>query len=184
MKPIFIPAVLALTTIVLAPLAQAENYVGLSIGRSKQEFNSNLKLDDTEASWKLYGGYNFTRNFGFEAGYVAHGSADERWPEGWMRSKGRSTYVAGTATLHLSEQFSLTGKLGVADNRTKFIYSAYGYTGTFANTHGMAGVGVSWKLAPSLSAVAEYEHFGKLYRGYGGQNIKASSLSIGVRKSF
>lgn len=177
MKPFLIPAVLALT--LLSPLAQAENYVGLNVGRSEQQFNTAPKFDDHAAAWKLYGGYNFTRNIGVEAGFAAHGKAEL----GYATSRASSLYVAATATLPLTEQFSLSGKVGVADNRTKFDYVEFGNTGTYAQAHGMAGVGASYKFAPSLSAVVEYEHFGKAVRQYG-YNMKLNTVSVGVRKSF
>lgn len=185
MKRHSILAALAIT--LLSPLAAyAENYAGASIGRSEHKFD--WTDDDASAtSFKLYGGHNFTRNFGVEAGYAAHGKWSMTNGDFGASTRVASLYVAATATLPVTEQFSLTGKLGVADNRMKYRNSHAGQAGytspTYTRTHAMAGIGASYAFAPGLAGVVEYEHFGKTSTG-GGNHMKVHSLSLGLRKSF
>lgn len=170
---------LASTSAAAAPLSeQGKAYAGFNLGKSEHTFSYGAP-DKSDLAWKLYGGYQFTDTFGVEAGYVAHGEVSTGW-EG--RSKASTLYVAGTATVPLSAQFALIGKLGVADNRHKGSYP--GWSGpTTVKASPMAGVGVTYAFAPSLTGVVEFEHFGKIY-GRDSINAKASTLSVGVRKSF
>lgn len=186
MKTFFNPALLALTAAFAAAVpftAHAENYVGLSVGKSEQKLSAGeFKFDKRDTAWKVYGGHKFNETFGVEAGFVSHGEVRRTIAAGEWNSDASTVYVAATATLPLAGGFSLTGKLGIADNRQK--YGSGGWESpTSVTTKAMAGVGASYKFTPTVSGVVEYEHFGKVYNYYG-TSIKANTLSLGVRKSF
>jgi OOP family OmpA-OmpF porin len=47
----------------------------------------------------------------------------------------------------------------------------------------MIGVGMSYKVAPGVDVIAEYQDFGKIVK-FDGADIKAHVVSVGVRYSF
>lgn len=182
---IIIAAIAALA----APLAaQADNaYIGANVGRAEQKMSVQDVASDKESStgFKLYGGFDYTKNYGVEVGYVDFRKVEKSALGYGVSSKPESIYVAATGTLPLNEQFSLFGKLGVAVNHTKINVWEPGYTGetTKTQTNAMIGVGASFALNKNVSFVAEYENFGKVAKE-NGDSIKADMLSVGVRYKF
>jgi OOP family OmpA-OmpF porin len=182
---IIIAAIAALA----APLAaQADNaYVGVNVGRAEQKLSVQDVASEKESatSFKLYGGYDYTKNFGVELGYTDFRKVEKSALGYGISSKPESIYVAATGTLPLNEQFSLFGKLGVAFNHTKVNAWEPGFSDSTTNnkTNAMIGIGASFALDKKISFVAEYENFGKIAED-GGDSIKADMLSVGVRFKF
>ena len=165
-------------------LAHADGgYAGLSIGSAEQkknfEFSSTniSRTKDTTTAFKLLAGYQFNPMFGVEAGWVHHGSSDLPLSGRIASLKPESFYAAGTATVPLGNQFSLFGKLGLANHRTDIDGSSK------TNTQAFAGVGLSYAFTQTVSGVVEYEDFGKVADE---QPITAKSrvVSVGLRVAF
>lgn len=165
----------------LSPLAAhaAETYAGVSAGEADQEVDMTiLKSSDKTTAFKLYGGYRFTKHFGLEGGLVQHGKATLPLSGTIMTSKPRSFYVAATGSIPLTEQFSLTGKVGASYNRTKS--NNFGFNSrSLSNTSWMAGVGVALKFTPTITGVVDYERFDKLLDRY-----ESTVVSAGVQFAF
>ena len=85
-----------------APPAAAQMYLGLGAGAAR--------TDTHQTSYKLYGGYQFSPNWGLELGYNDLGR--------YLGARSESWTLAGTGTLPVTNNWSLLGKLGVAANRT------------------------------------------------------------------
>lgn len=182
MKPISIPAALVLTLLSSVTVHAAENYAGVSVGRSDQKFNMPSYVDESDTAFKLYGGHKFNRHFGVEAGYVMHGESKSHLPGYQASTKASSLYLAGTATLPLTEKFAVTGKLGIADNHVQY-NNPYSEKVTVSHTGVMGGIGASYAFTQTIAGVVELEHFRKpLKHGRGTNEI--TSLTMGVRKSF
>ncbi|MBA5606986.1 outer membrane beta-barrel protein [Duganella sp. FT3S] len=181
---IIIAAIAALA----APLAaQADNaYVGANIGRAEQklEIPSGTGTENT-TGFKLYGGYNYTNNFGAEVGYVDFRKVEGSDSGYGASSKPSAIYAAATGTLPLNAQFSLFGKLGVAYNHTTIEAWLPGqfYSTSKNKTQAMIGIGASFALDQKITFVAEYENFGKVAE-QNSLNVKADLLSVGVRVKF
>lgn len=171
-----------------APLAaQADNaYVGANIGRAEQKISVDASsIKENTTGFKLYGGYDYTKNFGVEVGYVDFRKVEKSVGVIGASSKPESIYVAATGTLPLNAQFSLFGKLGVAYSHTEVKAWEPGFSATTTKnqTNAMIGVGASFALDKKISFVAEYENFGKVAKE-GGDSVKADLLSVGVRYAF
>ena len=180
--------VIALIAALAAPLAaHAEGaYVGGNIGRAEQKAHiDGFSVKESTTAYKLYGGYNYTKNFGAEVGFVDLREAEKSGNGARISSKPQSLYVAATGTLPLDEQFALFAKVGVARNHVKLAGSGlgYNYSGSENRTAPFIGVGASYALNKNVSFVAEYENFGKVAKD-GKDNIKADFLSVGVRYAF
>ncbi len=186
MKKFALIAVVAALAIPFA--AQAEgSYLGVNVGSAKQKASVNgASGSERDTAAKIYGGYNFDKNFGIEAGYADFGNAKKSYSNGDSFSiKSHAFYVAGTATAPINDQFAVFAKLGVTANRSKIDVTSNGVSGnaTKNNTDVIVGVGASYAINNQLSAVAEYENFGKVAKGNGG-DIKAEMYSVGLRYKF
>ena len=163
----------------LAPVAaHAENYLGVSAGRSDQKFTvfNEVELKDKTTAYKVFGGHQFTQYVGIEAGYVDMGEGESNG----ATARPRSAYVAATGTLPLTESFALTGKAGAASSRTEIKDV---FTRTEKNTGLMLGVGATFAITPTMLAVVEYENFGKVI-DENEYDHKVNVLSAGLRFKF
>jgi OOP family OmpA-OmpF porin len=162
-------------------------YVGAGVGSSRasdagsigsaldanlatQGIASGTTLDSTDTAWKVFGGYQFNKYFGVEGGYnrlgrfsansvVAGGSGSGTW------EANRTWTLAGTGTLPITDQLSLTGKAGAAYSKAELDYSATGAGGTFgisqsaSHTEPVVGLGLKYDLDRHLALRGEWEHF-------------------------
>jgi len=127
------------------------------------------KTKDT--AYKLYGGYQFTPNWGVELGYNDLGNKysikglDAGIPYG-ATYKLTSWYVAATGTLPIQGGFSLIGKLGASGNKTSGgDVCALGVCeglGSESKTDIMVGVGAQYTFTKGWAARLEYENYGKM----------------------
>ncbi|MBA5639407.1 outer membrane beta-barrel protein [Duganella sp. LX20W] len=178
----------AIAAAVAAPLAaQAQNaYVGANIGRAEQKFDipSGSGTENT-TGYKLYGGYEYTKNVGAEIGFVDFRKVEGSESGYGASSKPTAIYAAATGTFPLNAQVSLFGKLGLAYNRAKIEAWLPGqfYSTTKNKTNAMIGLGASFALDQKITFVAEYENFGKVAE-QNDLSVKADLLSVGVRVKF
>ena len=164
----------------IAPVAaQAESYVGNSIGRGEQKLSGDFSAKDHATTYKFFGGYQFSTTFGIEAGWADLGKAEAIVAGGPATMHPRSLYVAATGTYPLAEGFALTGKIGAARTRTTLSFDI----DKKGNTSLLLGVGGTYAITPTVLAVVEYEHFGKIVDEDFG-SLKANVLSAGVRFKF
>ncbi len=147
--------------------------------------SASTTADETDTGWKLFGGYQFTRNWGVEFAYVDLGKAtvnsrgtvagvtdvyrSEATAKGWS--------LAGVGTVMVSDTFGLFGKLGAfrwdLDTKCSLVTNATG-TGTCAATTGPGagpanrsasgtdltyGVGLKYNLTKQASLRVEWEQF-------------------------
>ncbi len=181
-------ASLLVTAFVLPVAAQAQtqpqgqSYIGANIGESSMKLSVDGVGSDTDnnTAYKLYAGYQANKNLGFEAGFVDFGKS--AIGSGITRTSAdtKSVYVAATGTLPMTDQFSLFGKAGVAQNRTRV--SAFGDSDSDNRATVMFGVGAAYSFTPKLAVVAEYEDYGKVAKD--DVNLKARLLSVGMRYKF
>ena len=94
-------------------------------------------------------------------------------------------YAAATGTLPLNAEFSLFAKVGVTQNHTKAKLNLIGFSASESKnkTAALFGIGAAYNFNKNLSAVAEYENFGKTM-SQDGMKLKADLLSIGLRYKF
>jgi OOP family OmpA-OmpF porin len=173
-------------------VAQAEGaYIGANVGRTQQKLSADNagSVKENATGFKLYGGYEFAKNFGAEVGYVHFGKGEWSVNNGVnsasLSAKPTAFYLAATATLPLNEQFSLFAKAGVARNSTKVNGTLNGASAsdTVERTGAMFGLGAAYNVTKNVAMVVEYENFGKAV-DEGGVNLKADIVSVGVRYKF
>jgi OmpA-OmpF porin, OOP family len=184
---VFLGAALAL------PLTAQANgaYVGANIGHATQKLSADGvgSTKESDTGYKLYGGYEFTKNFGVEVGYVDLGKDSASGSDGINTAsfsiKPKAAYLAATGTLPMNEQLSLFAKAGVSANRTELnaTFNGASDSSTEKRTTAMFGIGVAYNFSKNCAVVGEYENFGKVIKEDGAE-LKADMLSLGVRYKF
>ena len=167
---------------VAAP-AFAQGYIGGGFGSSKLAGidGGGITGGNTNKSQvKVYGGFQFTPNWGVEAQFSDLGKRDILFNGVAAGSVKVSQFsIAGTGTLPLSSGFSLLGKLGVSANRV----NGSGGIESRSATSALIGVGVSYNITPALSARLEYEDFGTVAK-FNPPTVRANAYSISLKYAF
>ena len=170
--------------------AHAEGpYVGVGIATANHTYNlgggaTNINSDGYKASGKLFGGYDFDKTWGVEAGYTdfrkSHANYTLNNAAGRADSDGHSFYVAGKATAPLNEQFSVFGKLGAARNKSTLSTTNAALNRDESKTEVYAGIGGQYNLSKQVALTLEYERYGKS-KDFG---AKADVWTVGARYNF
>jgi len=185
--------------------ASAQFYVGAGVGSSKASGADGSATiggvpisasggNATKTSWKLYGGYQFTPNWGVEAQYSELGDRTYTLAAGAVRGSATiQAYqwsLAGTGTLPLNNQFYLLAKLGATRNHVgggNFTVGAVNVAvGGSDRTELLAGIGAGYNINKNVGVRVEYENFGKLSNngGINNNSIKADNWSVSLKYSF
>ncbi len=186
MKKIFTACAIAAAALTAAP-AFAQGYVGFGVGSSKiSGFDTGtISGGNTSKSLvKIYGGFQFTPNWGVEAQYSDLGKRDLTNAGAAAGSFSASQFsIAGTGTLPLTSGFSLLGKLGVSGNRIGT--SSNVVVGNANSTGVLVGIGASYSFTPALSVRVEYEDFGNMAKiANNGSTVRANGYSISLKYGF
>jgi OOP family OmpA-OmpF porin len=207
MKKILMAAAIA-GAFVAAP-ASAQWYAGAGIGAGRAKLGSASATsggvtatvqsnDSYNTSGKVFGGYQFTPNWGIEGQYVYLGRNNVNVTSNVAGVSGSGSYkseswgIAATGTLPLPNNFYLMGKLGAAFNKVNggnFCASGPGGTacGNLGNdnkTDLLAGLGVGYNFNPKLGVRVEYENFGKMSKSGNGGDIKGENWAVSLKYSF
>lgn len=124
----------SIASLLAAPAFAAEPgfYAGANIGASQQDINGAGTKTENPTTWGLYGGYNFDRHFGIEAGYQNFGKAKI---EGQSELKSYALSADLVARYPLAKSFDVYGKAGLAfvDRKLEFASGGdYSHSGTVA----------------------------------------------------
>lgn len=193
MKKIFAAAAIAAAFIATPALAQG--YVGLGLGSSKATGADGTLAGTTvtgantsKGSVKVYGGFQFTPNWGIEAQYTDLGNRTFQLTNPFVVGVGSGSVkasqfsIAGTGTLPVAANFSLLGKLGVSANRASGSATAPFIVSSANKSDLLVGVGVAYNITPKLAVRLEYEDFGKFTMN--GRSARASNTSINLQYRF
>jgi len=161
--------------------AEAGWYIGAGVGAAQTTIDiqrdTNYKEDKNATNYKVFGGYQFNKNWALELQYADLGT--------YKRTNGGSSFelktnvvsLSGVGMLPLADHFSLLGKIGVAAQNGKTTSRGI-YTGTDGtNTALLLGAGAEYNFTKSVAVRAEYERIGS-------SNLKNNLLTVGLRYSF
>lgn len=142
-----ISIVLLLSAFIAAPAVAADmgGYVGLTLGSA----NKNVPgASETNSAVGVFGGYSFNQNVAVELGYIDLGTAAAG------AIKFTSWDVSAVGTFPINEQFSIYGKLGIADTKEE----GGGLSGTRSTaTYGLGG---QFNVNPNVGIRLGWEHYG------------------------
>lgn len=197
-------------------------YLGAGLGQSKADID-NAKInslfsgytggasttsDETDTGWKLFGGYEFTRNWAVELAYVDLGKflTNTRATTGGStdvyryESEAKGWSIAGVGTAMVSDTFGVFGKLGAfrwdLDQKCSFTNGGGGGTSCTAPANRSAsgtdltyGVGLKYNLTEQTGLRLEWEQF----KDVGNDSFTGSSgtgqadvdlISLGIQYTF
>jgi OOP family OmpA-OmpF porin len=184
MKKILTACAIAAAALTAAP-AFAQGYVGLGVGSSKISGFDTATVtggNTNKSQVKIFGGFQFTPNWGAELQYSDLGKRDVINAGVAAGSITTSQFsIAGTGTLPLNSGFSLLGKLGVSANRI----NGSALLSNSNKTSALIGVGASYSITPALSVRVEYEDFGKVATvAANGSSVRVNAYSISLKYGF
>ncbi len=203
---------LAFGLLAAAPCVQAQWYVGASAGESRNSYKgagqadqlldlgfdgASSSIDDKDAAYRIYAGYQLHRYVAVEAGFVdlgrtsitstvlPAGSLDTR-----IRAKGFD--VSAVGMLPLGEQFTVFARVGAFAAETRASYSGRGSVLLFdgeqtqkkRSTNVVYGVGATFNFTPRFALRAEYNRYSKLGDDLTGGEFDTRTLSAGIQYRF
>ncbi|HEY4375439.1 MAG TPA: outer membrane beta-barrel protein [Burkholderiales bacterium] len=181
MKKILMAA--AIVGAFVATPASAQWYLGGGVGAGHAKLGNNGTIqgnDSYDTSAKVFGGYNFTPNWGIEGQYAYLGKYDYSFPGGSGSYKPESWGLAATGTLPLPHNFYLMAKLGAAFNRLRD-----NNIGSGNKTDLLVGAGAGYNFTPNWGLRLEYENFGKMAKNInGGGDVKGENWAVSVKYTF
>jgi OmpA-OmpF porin, OOP family len=139
-------------------------YGGLGLGRSDSDANAGSiagAKDNKDNAWKAFAGYQFSRNFAVEGGYADLGRASVIGPAGAASFDSQAWQASVVGSLPLSQQFALTGKLGVARTSTDVVgnIGTTPVVATDRNTEPTYGLGARYDFTREFGVRGEWERF-------------------------
>lgn len=158
------PAILtfSLFGLLAAQSAAGGGYLGAGVGQAKVDACDDLEAlgathcDDSDTGWKVYGGYEFNRNFALEAGWNDFGevTADAGFTS--LRLEGTGFNIDGKASIPLTDAFSIFAKLGVIFWKADLSVSGFGNADDDGNDFRF-GLGAQADLSPQFALRMEWE---------------------------
>jgi OOP family OmpA-OmpF porin len=134
-------------------------YAGAGVGKASIEVDdTDFDADDT--AFKVFGGYNFNRNFAVELAYIDGGKPDQRFGPGSVDVSIDGLNLSAVGRVPVNDVFSLFGKIGFASYDGEV-------NGRIGNTVVVSddgsdedlsyGVGASFNIGTSFEVRGEYE---------------------------
>lgn len=165
--------------------AAADNsfYLGGSWGQSRASFDSGnasgigTNFNNSDVAYKLYGGYQFHKNFSVEGTWINLGS--------YNSNAGSQAEIAGwgislVGYLPLANNFSLLGRIGENRMRLKRLP-----LGTADNSWSPTfGAGLKFDFNRNLSGRAEFERITKMGSNTTTASTDANVYTLGLNYAF
>ncbi len=189
-------ATLVTATLSMPLAASAQDagfYLGGSVGRSDTNNDTAafaalgatvLGSDEKDTGWKLFGGYQFTKNWSVEASYVDLGKFGVTGRIGALpftaSAKVTGYALAAVGTLPVSQNFDLFAKVGIVHSRVKSsaTVAAAAAAANDNDTDWTAGIGAKYNVNKNFAIRAEIERY------EAGSSGNANLYSIGVQFKF
>jgi len=190
-----------------ASAAETGGYGGISVGRSRADFDearitggllgaglatTSITDDERDTGYKIFGGYQFNKNFAVEAGYFDLGRFSftaTTAPAGTLTGnfKVRGLNLDAVGILPITERFSAFGRVGVQYAKTRDSFAGTGAV-LVANpnpserdTNYKYGLGLQYDFTPSLGVRVEGERY-RINDGIGGkENVDLVSVGLVYR---
>lgn len=147
-----------------AQLNMSSVYVGGSLGRSNFKTPS-----ETDTAWRLFGGYQFHRNFAAELGY--HDLGEVNFVGGNRNAK--AWEFVGVGMLPVATALSVYGKLGGYYAKSE-LQSSIVPSGDDTNTGLTYGVGAQYDVTPQVGLRLEWQR----YDNVGGNTAGKTDIDV------
>lgn len=159
-------------------------YVGVKVGQSKVDLNTNGLDNDDPVAYGIYGGYQFDPNWGVEAEYVGSDKEDLKAggsKVGNVKQKTFGAYGTYKYTVPNTNLYA-KGKLGIAQNKVKLDGS--NYSSDDSKTGLAGGVGLGYNVTPMLAIEAEYDRLPSVSQSLTDHDTDTDLMTIGAHVKF
>lgn len=189
LKKNILAAAFVLGSALLSAHAAAQtSYFGGSVGRSKWNFDcaGSTSCHTAAGSWKLFGGHDFSPNFGVEGSYVYLNEVGASDSVLKATFNGRGADLAAVAKTSPMNNFVGFAKLGVAFMKGEVVASAAGFTGSETHYSGqpLIGLGVMYQIDKKVAIRAEIDHRNVKVAGFTQTTSGVTSYTIGLQSEF
>lgn len=185
MKNIYIAMLLSL---VITPAAFADNtgktYVAVDAGAATYANSGSYPSKTNIVS--LTGGYYINHVVAIELGYTKFADIVVSNSTVNTTLTASAIHVAAVGVYPLSNQFDLTGKLGVTMNAVKdaggFVSGSSSWNNSYSKASLMYGIGAQYHMTRQFSVRGQYENFGDMTGT--STALTSSAISVGVVYNF
>lgn len=143
-------------------------YATLQLGQSKYDIDG-LPGDNKDRLAMFGVGYQFNPALALEGGYADFGKVNVLGASG----KAQSPYVAAVLSAPFADQFSVYGRLGVANTKREINF--LGFNESDRKTEALYGLGVSYNFTKAVTGTLEYMKL---------NDSDVEAVSLGVRLRF
>jgi hypothetical protein len=174
----------ALFSLVLILLVAAQAHAefprsaGVMLGSNSWSFDDDYLFDTSGSTVKIFSEMRATGNWYAEFSLIYFGSIKEL--DGAGKMKGDGFVFAAKRLLMGGDDFSLSGKLGVATITTEYEYSGYGSMPQ-TESNFMYGIGMQGRISKNLALRAEVERY---LLSWDEAEINVTSAALGLVYSF
>ena len=170
-------------------------YIGGALGQSSfdVECAGTTSCDDSDSSWKIFGGYQFNKHFAVEFGYADLGetTASVPVPPFNVNIAFESTVwdLVAVGSLPIGDRFSIFGKVGLYMADTEVNGSAAGL-GSLSesddNTDLTYGIGARYDFTRNLGVRLEWQRYQDVGGDFGGATLESDVdvMSVAVIWKF
>jgi OOP family OmpA-OmpF porin len=175
MKKVLIASLLSSLFVAPAFAAVPGPYVALDV--QNWSATNTGALGNPGVGLRIGGGYRFTENWGVEANYAQSGKSTSVAGADY---KFTALQLAATGTYPINNQFDVYAKLGFSANKFDVTPSV----ASNSKTSFLYGVGGQYNINQQWGVRLEYENLGDTTNFAGGNQVSASTISIGGVYSF
>jgi OOP family OmpA-OmpF porin len=162
--PFLLPVAAFLQALVAVPaFSQATTpwYIGAGLGVSRAQHACTglpigVSCDESDTSWKAYGGYRLARYFAVEGGGGALGDVRAQTGATVLKISGTELELSALGIVPLTSQFSLFGRFG--GYRSKVNVSG-ALTGSKSSGNATYGIGMDFNLTRNVDMRAEWQRY-------------------------
>jgi OmpA-OmpF porin, OOP family len=162
-------------------------YLGGAISRTDMKDTCegvSISCDKTDKGWKIFGGYQFSRNLAAELGYADLGETKAAGTQGGVAVNGnvkaKAWELVGIGAMPLMQELALYAKLGIYHAKTDSTASAavpgFSTSGSASNTNSnfTVGFGVQVNVTRNFAARAEWQK----YNDVGGNDTGKTDIDL------
>ena len=136
-------------------------YAGVSVGEASIDACDDVvgatSCDDSDTSWKIFGGYDLNEYFAVEAAWVDMGEISASGPGVSVTAEGDGFVADVKGTLPINDQFGVFAKVGLISWELEGGGAASGLEDD--GNDAMYGVGAHYMFTEQFGVVAEWERF-------------------------
>ena len=151
----------------------AKSYVGASIGSSKADNHctNQSNCEDSDTSWKVYGGYRISDLITLQGGYVNLGELKS----GTTTSETKGFSGSALASYPVNDQITVFGKAGFFKWTTETSQGK-----EMDDIDPLLGVGADYQINDNMSIRGEWENYKSIATSATGESSDIQMLSVGM----